>query len=190
MTVAEHVILFAGPMGAGKTTAIRTLSDIEMVSTEASNTERHIVDKETTTVALDYGEITIGDDEKVRLYGVPGQQRFDFMWSILKDRAKGVVLLVNNDAPNAVELALDYLDNYAEFVNNGRAVVAISRRDVSRAPSPSDYSAALAATYPGCPVPVYSVDPRHAGQMTTVLLTLIATLDAQDLLRGTEEVPA
>jgi len=79
----EHVILFAGPMGAGKSTAIATLSDIEVVTTEAANTERHVVDKETTTVALDYGEITIGDDEKVRLYGVPGQKRFDFMWTIL-----------------------------------------------------------------------------------------------------------
>ena len=75
--MAEHVILFAGPMGAGKTTAIRTLSDIEVVSTEAANSERNVVDKPTTTVALDYGEITLGDEEKIRLYGVPGQERFD-----------------------------------------------------------------------------------------------------------------
>ena len=61
--MAEHVILFTGPMGAGKTTAIRSLSEIEVVSTEAGNSERHIVDMATTTVALDYGEIVIGSDD-------------------------------------------------------------------------------------------------------------------------------
>ena len=53
--MAEHVILFAGPMGAGKTTAISTLSEIAVVSTEAANSERDVVDKATTTVAPDYG---------------------------------------------------------------------------------------------------------------------------------------
>ena len=83
----EHIILFAGPMGAGKTTAIRTLSDIPVVSTEAANTDRAQSDKETTTVALDYGEISVSDEEKVRLYGIPGQRRFEFMWKILRERA-------------------------------------------------------------------------------------------------------
>ena len=77
--MAEHVILVAGPMGAGKTTAIRSLSEIEVVSTEAANTDRETADKETTTVALDYGEITVGEDDKVRMYGVPGQNRFDVL---------------------------------------------------------------------------------------------------------------
>src|SRR5664279_1499480 len=91
-------------MGAGKTTAIQSLSEIEVVRTEANNSERHIVDKETTTVALDYGEILVDGDEKVRLYGIPGQERFSFMWSILKKRAKGMVLLVNSDAPDPLSL--------------------------------------------------------------------------------------
>jgi len=177
--MAEHVILFTGPMGAGKTTAIQTLSEIEMVSTEASNTERHVVDKATTTVALDYGEITIGTDEKVRLYGVPGQKRFDFMWTILKERARGMILLVNNDAPDAVAVALDYLDSFRDLVESGSAVVGISRRDVARYPSPDDYADAISSAYPGTMIPVFSVDPRDAAQMTTVLLTLVATLESR-----------
>src|SRR5690606_20066773 len=91
--MADDVILFAGPMGAGKTTAIRSVSEIPVVSTEAENNERNISDKPTTTVALDYGEILLSDDEKVRLYGLPGQKRFDFMWRILVERAMGMVLL-------------------------------------------------------------------------------------------------
>ncbi|MGV8886272.1 MAG: GTP-binding protein [Microbacteriaceae bacterium] len=178
--MAEHVILFAGPMGAGKTTAIQALSEIDMVSTEAANTERHVVDKETTTVALDYGEITIGDDEKVRLYGVPGQRRFDFMWTILKERAKGLILLVNNDSPDPVARAIEYLGSFSELVEQGRAVVGVSRRDVARAPHPDAYADAIAAAFPGTLIPVFTVDPRRTDQMTTVLLTLIATLESRE----------
>jgi signal recognition particle receptor subunit beta len=174
--MAEHVILFAGPMGAGKTTAIETLSDIATVTTEAANTERHVVDKATTTVALDYGEITLGPDEKVRLYGVPGQKRFDFMWTILKERAKGLVLLVNNDSPDAVAVAVDYLSNFSELVESGCAVVGVSRRDVARYPSTDDYADAIAAAHPGAMIPVFTVDPRDPAQMITVLLSLIANL--------------
>lgn len=180
MTVAEHVILFAGPMGAGKTTAIRTLSDIEMVTTEAANSERHVVDKATTTVALDYGEITVGDEEKVRLYGVPGQKRFDFMWTILKERAKGMVLLVNNDAPEPIALALDYLKDFSQLVENGCVVVGVSRRDINRLPTPDDYADAIADAYPDVLVPVFTVDPRNVDQMKTVLLTLVASLERDE----------
>ena len=114
--MAEHVILFAGPMGSGKTTAIRTLSDIEVLATEAVNTERNVVDKPSTTVALDYGEIGLGDEEKVRLYGIPGQRRFDFMWSILRERAHGLVLLVNNDAPDPIGAMNEFLDEFGDVL--------------------------------------------------------------------------
>jgi signal recognition particle receptor subunit beta len=59
----EHIILFAGPMGAGKTTAIRSLSEIPVISTEAANTDLATADKATTTVAMDYGEIGVTDEE-------------------------------------------------------------------------------------------------------------------------------
>ena len=58
----EYVILVAGPMGAGKTTAIAALSEIPVISTDAVNTDLARNAKATTTVALDYGEITLGDD--------------------------------------------------------------------------------------------------------------------------------
>lgn len=177
--MAEHVILFAGPMGAGKTTAIGTLSEIPVVSTEAANSERHVVDKATTTVALDYGEIGISDDEKVRLYGVPGQRRFDFMWAILKERARGLILLVNNDAPDSVALAVEHLRSFEELLERGSVVVAVTRLDVAPEPALADYATALAAAWPGAPIPVLSLDPRDATQMQTALLMLVAIIDAR-----------
>jgi signal recognition particle receptor subunit beta len=175
--VAEHVILFTGPMGAGKTTAIRSLSEIEVVSTEAINSERHIVDKATTTVALDYGEILIDGEEKVRLYGIPGQKRFDFMWAILKKRAKGMILLVNSDAPDPIGQMLEFIDDFRELYDRGGVVVGVSRADVIAGPTLGDFSDALERTNPDLVIPVFTVDPRDRDQMADVLLVLIANIE-------------
>ncbi len=175
--MAEHVILFTGPMGAGKTTAISSLSEIEVVRTEANNSERHIVDKETTTVALDYGEILIDGEEKVRLYGIPGQQRFDFMWTILKKRARGMIMLVNRDAPDPIAEMNFFLDEFRELYDRGGVVIGISRSDLGTGPMLSDFTDALARTNPGLVIPVFTVDPRDRDQMQNVLLALIANIE-------------
>lgn len=175
--MAEHVILFTGPMGAGKTTAIQSLSEIDVVRTEANNSERHIVDKATTTVALDYGEILVDGDEKVRLYGIPGQKRFDFMWSILKKRAEGMILLVNSDAPDPIAEMLFYLDEFRELYDRGGVVIGISRADVIAGPTLAEFSEALERTNPGLVIPVFTVDARDRNQMENVLLALIVNIE-------------
>jgi signal recognition particle receptor subunit beta len=175
--VAEHVILFAGPMGSGKTTAIQSLSEIEVVATEAANTERDVVDKPTTTVALDYGEIALGDEDKVRLYGIPGQRRFDFMWSILRERAEGMILLINNDAPDPIAAMLEFLDEFTDLYERGGVVIGVSRTDVTREPAVADYARALAAARPGLVIPVLGVDPRSAQHMRMALMALIVNIE-------------
>lgn len=202
--MAEHVILFAGPMGAGKTTAIEALSEVPVVRTEAANTDRATADKATTTVALDYGEITVGETDKVRLYGIPGQRRFDFMWQILKDRARGLVVLVNADAPDPVASLIEYVDEFRELYDRGGVVVGLTRADVASAagglssagalssaaalPSAASLSDALQAAYPDMLVPVFTVDPRRTEQMTTVLLTLVANIEMRAAMAPAEEV--
>jgi signal recognition particle receptor subunit beta len=175
--VAEHVILFTGPMGAGKTTAIQSLSEIEVVRTEANNSERHIVDKATTTVALDYGEILVGSQEKVRLYGIPGQRRFNFMWTILKKRAKGMILLVNSDAPDPIAEMLFFLDEFRVLYDRGGVIVGVSRADLGVGPVLSDFSEALERTNPELVIPVFTVDPRERDQMQNILLTLVINIE-------------
>lgn len=179
--MAEHVILFGGPMGAGKSTAIQTLSETAVVSTEAANTDRATADKDTTTVALDYGEITLGPDEKVRLYGIPGQQRFDFMWTILKERAEGMVLLVNNDAADPLGEMIAFLDEFRDLYGKGGVIVAATRSDVSATPTVADYAAALSEHRPDMVVPVFTVDPREDDQMRTVLMTLVANIEMRSM---------
>jgi uncharacterized protein len=187
--VAEHVILFGGPMGAGKTTAIASLSEIDVVSTEAANTERDVVDKPTTTVALDYGEITLDAEEKVRLYGIPGQRRFDFMWTILKERARGMILLVNNDAPDPVTMAVEFLEEFGDLYERGGVVIGVSRTDIRSTPTLDDYSAALEAAHPEKTVPVFTVDPRQRDQMRTLLMSLIVNIEVRAGLAGLDTAP-
>lgn len=182
--MAEHVILFAGPMGAGKTTAIRSLSDIEVVSTEAFNSDHSIVDKETTTVALDYGEIGINPGEKIRLYGVPGQRRFDFMWSILKDRAMGLLLLINADAPDIGASVREHLEAFGDVVDRGGVVIGVTRSDLRGPGGIAQAQAAADAVYPNRPTPVFQVDARDPGQMRVMLMTLIADVETRDMMKG------
>ena len=182
--MAEHVILFAGPMGAGKTTAIRSLSDIEVVSTEASNTDHSVSTKATTTVALDYGEIGITPGEKIRLYGVPGQRRFDFMWSILKDRAFGLLMLVNADHPDLTEGVREHLEAFREVVERGGVVVGITRTDVHGANVTSQVQQVVSSMFPNRSTPVFEVDARDTTQMRVMLMTLIADVETRESMRS------
>lgn len=177
--MAEHVILFAGPMGAGKTTAIRALSEIDVVSTEATNTDRSTVDKETTTVALDYGEIAIGPDDKVRLYGVPGQRRFDFMWTIMQERAIGLILLVNADTADPAALAIEHFDEFAELAQRGGIVVGVTRTDLAGTAAVDAIHEALVGRLPGVLIPVFTIDPRNSAHMRMALMTLIANIETR-----------
>lgn len=83
MILQQYKIVFGGTMGAGKSAAIKTLSDVAVISTEAVNTDTQAHSKLLTTVGIDYGEIKLDDDTKIGLYGTPGQDRFDFMWILI-----------------------------------------------------------------------------------------------------------
>jgi signal recognition particle receptor subunit beta len=173
----EHVILFAGPMGAGKTTAIRSLSDIPVISTEAQNSDRESSDKPTTTVALDYGEIHVSDEERIRMYGIPGQRRFDFMWRILRDRAEGMVLLVHNDGPDPVDAMREYMIEFADLCERGGVAVGVTRMDVAPGPTLTQYTDVLERERPDLMAPVMPIDPRDRGNMEMLMMSLIANIE-------------
>ena len=128
-------ILFIGPMGAGKTTAIRTISDIELLSTEAINNDTEQHTKATTTVALDYGEVNLGQGETVLLYGIPGQERFSFMWPVLAEGALGAVLLIEKGTAvigvwSAENLSDELLEPYRAILKERELALPIIKTDV------------------------------------------------------------
>ena len=120
-----YKLVFAGPVGAGKTTAIQSLSDIEVVTTEASISDGGRSIKPTTTVAMDYGLMKLASGDQVRLYGTPGQKRFDFMWDILSENALGVVLLVRADAPDPARDLREYAEAFRPLIDKTGLVVGI-----------------------------------------------------------------
>ncbi len=93
--MASVKVVVTGPFNVGKTEFVRTVSDIPIVSTEQRITDDLRFTKEETTVAMDYGQVKLGDD-RFHLYGTPGQARFDFMWDILSKEMDAFVVLVDS----------------------------------------------------------------------------------------------
>lgn len=111
-------IVVAGGFGVGKTTAVGRISEIPLLTTEAAMTEvaaaidrtGEVPEKTTTTVALDFGCITIDEDIRLYLFGTPGQDRFGFMWRDLTEGALGALVIVDTRRLDDCYPAVDYFE--------------------------------------------------------------------------------
>src|SRR3954449_1228930 len=111
-------IVIAGGFGVGKTTAVSVISEIPLLTTEAAMTEvaaevdrtGHVPEKTTTTVALDFGCITIDAEVKLYLFGTPGQDRFGFMWHDICLGALGALVIVDTRRLDDCFPAVDYFE--------------------------------------------------------------------------------
>jgi len=119
-------IVVTGPFAAGKTTLIRTISEITVLSTERGITDSTRSRKAETTVAMDFGRITIDRDLVLYLFGTPGQERFDFMWEILGEGMLGYVLLVDAERPDSLDEAIGILGAFRRMARVP-FVVALNR---------------------------------------------------------------
>ncbi|MCB1020503.1 MAG: ATP/GTP-binding protein [Bryobacterales bacterium] len=173
----DYKILFAGPMGAGKTTAIRSISEIEPVSTEAFNTTRDVSDKATTTVAFDYGQVTLDGGESLRLYGAPGQDRFNAMWEILARGALGVVILIDHSSDRSPEDLRFFLDVFDEQIRSAAAVIGLTHMDEAIEKSPEVYYEGLEER--GLILPVLPVDAREAEEVSALIDALLTILESR-----------
>ena len=106
-------IVVTGPFSAGKTTFIRSISEIAIVSTERSISDATRRLKAETTVAMDFGRISISKDIVLYLFGTPGQERFDFMWQILSEGMLGYILMLDASRPETYEEGKRILDFFA-----------------------------------------------------------------------------
>src|SRR6201996_7394091 len=180
MTVTDEQELqsvFTGPMGAGKTTAIRAISDIPPVSTEVANTDRKSHSKESTTVALDYGQLQLEDGTSVRLYGTPGQERFSFMWEILCRGAIGVVLLIDGSTPTALQDLATYAETFRRINSQQPFVIGVGRVDDESGRLLEKYSQTLSNR--GIVAPVFGVDVRNREDVLLLIETLLCILETQ-----------
>ena len=121
-------IVVTGPFAAGKTTLIRTISEITVLSTEKGITDETRSTKSDTTVAMDFGRITIDRDLVLYLFGTPGQDRFDFMWEILGEGMLGYVVLVDASRPESLEEAVGIVGAFRKMAHVP-FVVGLNRAD-------------------------------------------------------------
>lgn len=168
-------IVFTGVMGAGKTEAIRVISDIDVVSTDVEASDEVTEKKKTTTVAMDYGEVMLDDSTTLALYGTPGQERFRYMWEILVKGALGIVIMLDNSRDDPLQDLAIYLENFSAYFDSCCVVVAVTHSDVSTLPDLDTYRKFMRDNH--YLFPIYRIDAREKTQVLLLIESMLAMID-------------
>ncbi|MEC4747123.1 ATP/GTP-binding protein [Methylomicrobium sp. Wu6] len=169
---SELKVVVAGNVGSGKSTSIKAISEIPVISTETKATESVALHrKETTTTAIDYGVAYIANT-KIHIYGTPGQRRFDFMADILCKGASGMVVMIDNGCQNPLTEIDYYLNRYGGFLQSSSGVIAITHFDDNHTQtSLLDYHTYILKN--GFTCPVMLLDARNKHEVEKILLKLL-----------------
>lgn len=165
-------MVVTGPFSAGKTEFIQTVSEIDVVATEARISSEAERIKDRTTVAMDFGRITIDEDLVLYLFGTPGQRRFDFMWEILSEGMLGFVVLVDSTRPETFREARSILNTFRAYAGTPY-VVAANKQDFEDAWSPEDLRIALRIAPDVKTLPCVATEKES---VKTVLLELLYSI--------------
>ena len=174
-------VVISGGFGVGKTTFIGSISEIEPLATEAEITDRSVgvddlrgVDgKTTTTVALDFGRISLDEALRLYLFGTPGQDRFTFMWDDLVEGALGAVVLLDTRRIDDCFIAIDYFEEHqVPFLVGVNVFEGTARFDLD------EVREALGI---GAEVPMVECDARNRSSVKGVLVALTEQVLARRL---------
>ncbi len=179
-TVQTVKIVVTGPFSAGKTQFIQTVSEIDVVSTERKITSEAERIKERTTVAMDFGRITVDDDLVLYLFGTPGQKRFDFMWEILSEGMLGFVVLIDSVRPETFREARTILDTFRAYAPTPY-VVAANKQDLEDAWGVDDLRIALRIDSDVKLLPCVARDRESVrNTLLELLYSILEEMDAQE----------
>src|SRR5712691_12105601 len=135
-------MVVTGPFNSGKTQFIQAVSEIDVVSTERKISSEAERVKDSTTVAMDFGRITVDAELVLYLFGTPGQRRFDFMWEILAEGMLGFVVMVDSTKPETFREAKSILETFRAYAPTPY-VVAANKQDIPDAWPADDLRIAL-----------------------------------------------
>lgn len=162
-------VVVSGPFNAGKTTFIKAVSEISVLSTERQVSDASGEGGGETTVAMDFGRITITDDIVLYLFGTPGQERFSFMWETLSEGMLGFVLLLDATSPQSVEDARSMIEFFGGMADVP-FVVAANKVDAEDEGVLDPVRADLGLD---ASVPLLPVDARDRESVKAVLIGLL-----------------
>ena len=165
-------IVVTGPFAAGKTTLIQTISETDVLATDRAVSDETSTIKDQTTVAMDFGRISFGDDLALHLFGTPGQRRFEVMWEILAEGMAGFILLVNAAEPLAPKDAAHILNTFRQ---RSSAPFAVGVTHIDEAgPPPGVILSSVRMTLGLAPdVPLLACDPRSRDDVKALLLAVL-----------------
>lgn len=170
MQIVKMVV--TGPFAAGKTEFIQTISEIAVVSTERKISDFTRAIKDHTTVAMDFGRITVDSDLVLYLFGTPGQRRFDFMWEILAEGMLGFIVLVDSTRSETFREAKQIIEIFRSYTDTP-FVVAANKQDLEDAWPPEDIRVILELEPWVKVLPCVAKDKES---VKTVLLELLYTI--------------
>jgi small GTP-binding protein len=174
-------VVITGPFSAGKTTLIRTISEVAIVGTERDVSDESKNVKARTTVAMDFGRITFAEDLSLYLFGTPGQRRFEVMWEILSEGMIGFILLVNAADARSIEEASHILRQFRKYADVPY-VVGVTHLDDVDQPEPAVLEHVRQTLAIPETVDVIACDPRDRehvkGLMLQILMGVMARLEA------------
>ncbi|MBN1231166.1 MAG: ATP/GTP-binding protein [Anaerolineales bacterium] len=162
-------MVVTGPFNAGKTEFIQTVSEIDVVATERKITSEAEKVKETTTVAMDFGRITVDDSLVLYLFGTPGQKRFDFMWEILSEGMLGFIVMVDSTRPETFREARSILETFRAYAPTPY-IVAANKQDMPDAWEIDDMRIALRLDPAVKLIPCVAVDKESVKENLLILL--------------------
>lgn len=175
-------VVVTGPVRAGKSTFIRSISEIEVVDTDCRATELETTEiKANTTVAFDFGRLQFCPDMVLHIYGTPGQERFDFMWDILIERAHAYILLVAANRPQQFRQArriLSFMSQKADLP----MIIGLTHSDLPEAWAPEDVLSALGYTQESHQTLVVMVNANEPSSVIEAAIALIEQLMPADLI--------
>lgn len=165
-------IVITGPFAAGKTTLIKTISEVAIVGTERDVSDGSKSVKERTTVAMDFGRISFASDLSLFLFGTPGQRRFEVMWEILSEGMIGFILLVHANDDRSIEEASHILTQFRHYADVPY-VVGISHVDQIDGSQDKVFANVREKLQLGDDVELVPVDPREREDVKGLMLQIL-----------------
>lgn len=165
-------IVVTGPFAAGKTSLIQTISEVAVLGTEREVSDGTRSRKETTTVAMDFGRVSLSNGLSLLLFGTPGQRRFEVMWEVLSEGMIGFVLLVNGADPRSAAEAARQLETFRAYADVP-FVVGVTHLDDPALDEAASLAGVRERLDVGPDAEVVACDPREREDVKAIMLRIL-----------------